>query len=90
MASVKKATPITEATTKKNVTKTKSKSQLVLQHLKTHKRGITSMDAFEKYKATRLSSIIFNLRSRGYDIVTIEERTETGTRYARYILKEGA
>lgn len=39
----------------------------VLDYLKTNK-GITSMEAFEMFGATRLSSIIFNLRKYGYEI----------------------
>lgn len=39
------------------------------KHLMTHKK-ITSMEAFEKYKVTRLSSIIYDLRSKGYPIKT--------------------
>ena len=34
----------------------------ILSYLKTHKGGITSMQAFEKFGVTRLSSIIFVLR----------------------------
>ena len=36
----------------------------VYQYLKTHK-GITSMQAFELFGATRLSAIIYNLRKYG-------------------------
>lgn len=31
---------------------------------------ITSMDAIEKFGATRLSAIIFDLRKAGYNIIT--------------------
>jgi len=68
-----------------------SKTIQVLKHLKTHKKGITSMDAFERYGATRLSSIIFELR-KNYNIVSImEEGTDrygNYMRYARYFLRE--
>ena len=40
----------------------------VLEYLKTHKNGITSMQAFEKFGVTRLSAIIFILRKE-YEIV---------------------
>lgn len=70
----------------------RSKTQKILEHLQTHERGITSMTAFSRYRTTRLSSIIFELRSRGYQIVTIEEKAEDGIRYGRYVLvgKESA
>ena len=48
-----------------------NKTQKVLEHLQNN-TGITSMDAFELYGATRLSAIIFNLRNRGYDIVNVD------------------
>lgn len=70
----------------------KKKTQIgdVLGYLKKH-GSITSMEAFEKFHATRLASIIFRLRKHGYDI-----RTETcnganqyGTyQYALYILED--
>jgi hypothetical protein len=65
-----------------------SKKEKVLNYLKTHKRGITSMQAIDLFKATRLSAIIFELRKK-HDIVTITELgiTEDGHPYpyARYV-----
>ena len=59
---------------------------IVLNHLKQH-RSITSWEAIQKYRITRLSARIFNLRDKGYDIISIyETNEETGTRYARYTL----
>ena len=43
----------------------------VLDYLKSHKKGITSKQAFEMFGATRLSSIIFQLRKQGYNITSI-------------------
>lgn len=67
------------------------KTQLVLEHL-LKKGSITSWDAIKKYGATRLSAIIFNLRKRGYDIVTLEidgkDRYGQRCPYAKYILKK--
>jgi hypothetical protein len=40
----------------------------VLNYLKTHKGGITSMQAFEKFGVTRLSVVIFVLRKE-YEII---------------------
>ena len=69
----------------------KSQTSEVLRYLKTHKRGISSMQAFELFGATRLSAIIFRLRADGHDIGTIPEKTVTRygtpTSYVRYGLK---
>ena len=48
-----------------------SQAQAVLAHLKAG-HSITSLQAFELYHATRLSSIIYNLRKAGYNITTIQ------------------
>ena len=62
------------------------KQQKVLEHLK--KNGsITSLEAFEKFRATRLSGIIFRLRD-SYDITTIMmDGVDGGAPYAKYIFK---
>ena len=46
-----------------------NKTQKVLDHLKNGKK-ITSWEAIQKYRATRLSAIIFNLKEKGYPIVS--------------------
>ena len=65
-----------------------SQTNLVLLHLKRY-GSITSTDAFMLYGCTRLASIIYNLRSRGHNIETIDEqgvnRFGTKCRYARYV-----
>ena len=63
----------------------------ILQHMKVTKdHSITSMEAFQKYGATRLAAIIFELRQRGYDIVSIPEESANrygeDVRYVRYRL----
>lgn len=69
-----------------------NKSQLndILEHLKKQKK-ITSMEAFEEYHITRLSSIIYILRSKGFDIRTeiSNSKNEYGhlTQYAIYHLE---
>lgn len=69
-----------------------SKQSKVLDYLKTHKKGITSMQAIDLYKATRLSAIIFELRKK-HDIITIIEHgiSEDGHvyPYARYVYLRG-
>lgn len=64
----------------------------ILNYLKTHKKGITSKEAFEKFGATRLSGIIFVLTHKnGYKINAVYESVPTrygrSARIARYILE---
>jgi hypothetical protein len=65
-----------------------NKTQEVLKHLQT-KNQITSMEAIDLYDATRLSSIIFNLKKKGYHIITQREecidRYGNTCRFGRYI-----
>lgn len=69
-----------------------NKTKEVLKHLQTY-GCITSLEAIEKYKATRLSDIIFRLRNRGYHIDTIEipfvDMYGTKSSYGKYVLIEG-
>ena len=62
----------------------------ILNHLK-ECGSITSMEAFEKYGATRLSAIIFDFRKMGYDIDTHElvrkNRYGESCVFAKYVLK---
>ena len=64
-----------------------NKTKAVLEYLE---KGnyITSWDAITLFKATRLSSIIFNLKKYGYNIQSIDQRTPDGTRYSRYWLEK--
>ena len=58
----------------------------VLSHLK-QGRSITQMDAIRLFNCYRLSAIIQRLRNAGYDIVTHNERNNSGIgRHARYEL----
>lgn len=54
--------------------------------------NITSLDAFKKFGATRLSAIIYNLRHNGYKIRSQYETTTNRlghtVNYVRYILEE--
>ena len=66
-----------------------NRHQKVINHLKEH-GSITSWEAIQLYRATRLSSIIFNLRK--HYIIESEYETYTNelgqtSRYVRYILK---
>lgn len=66
-----------------------SQKAKVLNHLQNH-RCITSMEAFAKYGATRLSAIIFDLKKEGYLIKTtsVTRRNQEGNSctYAEYSL----
>jgi len=62
-----------------------NKTQSVLSHLQ-RKRSITSWQAIEMFKATRLADIIFRLRCQGHNIVSETVTNEKST-FARYRLK---
>ena len=67
-----------------------TKDSRVLDYLKTHPEGITSMEAIIMFGATRLSDIIFRFKKKGYLILTEREegidRYGNISRYARYKL----
>ena len=69
-----------------------NKTNEVLKHLQTY-GCITSLEAIDKYKATRLSDIIYRLRNRGYRITTIDipfvDAYGTKSSYGKYVLVEG-
>lgn len=54
----------------------KTQADAVLWHLKTY-GSITSWVAIKEYGATRLASIILNLRKNGYEIDTLPFHTKT-------------
>ena len=60
----------------------------VLDHLQSYGE-LTSMEAFEKYGATRLAAIVFDLKKMGHDIETREivgkNRFGETCVYAKYI-----
>lgn len=66
----------------------RGKTKKVLEHLQ-REGSITTLDAFVLYKATRLSSIIYNLRHYGYEIKSLNETNtnENGetSHYVRYV-----
>lgn len=63
--------------------------ETIINHLKTHKRGITSKEAIDNYGCTRLSAVINSIEKKGY---VVDHKTETvKSRYGkvnvtRYIL----
>ena len=68
-----------------------TQNKVILKYLQSHRRGITSMDAFEKFRITRLSARIFDLRKMGYPVQTIREVKNDSDgqtiQYARYVLE---
>lgn len=82
---------VTKEIVKEAVETTKiNKTTEVLKHLKEH-GSITSLEAFNLYEATRLSAIIFNLKKKGYDIITAKgshiDRYGHKCDFVRYILE---
>lgn len=65
----------------------KSQVSVILDRLLSGK-SVTSYEAFKKYGITRLSSVIFMLRNRGYNIKTeiIKSKSRYGneSQYAKY------
>ena len=65
--------------------------EIILEHLQEH-GSITSLEAIEKYKCTRLSHYIYLLRKDGYEITSedipfIHSVTGRKGTYARYHLE---
>ena len=50
--------------------KIRTQTKDVLNYLKEHEEGISSMEAWELFHITRLADVIFKLRKRGHNIVT--------------------
>ena len=71
------------------MTGAKGQSHALLEHMKT-KGGITSMEAFELYGITRISSLIFSLRKYyNIDTVIIETTNRYGEpcRYGKFFYR---
>ena len=65
-----------------------NQTEQILHHLRQGNK-ITSWEAIHKFRCTRLSSIIYNLKKYGYDIIAIMQVGKNGKRYAEYtLLKE--
>lgn len=45
----------------------------ILKHLKTHKKGLTQKEAWERYGCSRLSAVITTLEDKGYKFKHIRE-----------------
>ena len=64
----------------------------ILRHLKTHKRGITQAQAYERYGCLRLASRISDLRKMGYainrEMIAVRNRDGETAYVAQYTLQE--
>ena len=62
-------------------------NEWVLRYLKTHKGGLTSWEAIRRHRITRLGARIFDLKERGYNIVSLREQNQNNnSTHARYVL----
>ncbi len=59
----------------------KSQTTEIKKYFKTHKSGLTSKEAFERFGATRLGGIVHTLRKSGMNIIS--EKKIVKTRYGR-------
>lgn len=62
-------------------------NEQILKFLQDNKDGITPLEAFEQFKIMRLGARIWDLKHKGYNIVSLREQSATGSRYARYQLQ---
>lgn len=56
----------------KNITQQDS----ILRFMQSHKTGITSKIAFERFGCTRLSAVIWALKHKGYKIISKNEKVK--------------
>lgn len=65
----------------------KTQKEIVINYLRKHKKGLTSMKAFWLWRMTRLGARIHELRGKGYEIATIrEDNIFVPGQHARYVL----
>lgn len=62
-----------------------TKQAKVMEHFRKHKH-ITSWEAIQRYRVTRLADVVFRLKEKGWLINTTMVETRDGTRFARYYL----
>ena len=70
----------------------RTQNERILKHLQTHKRGITPMQALEKFGCMRLASRISDLRQMGYvisrEMIAVKNRDGETCHVANYKLME--
>ena len=66
-----------------------SQKERVLNYMKSHKRGITAFDGFNKLGITQVHTVIHELRKDGFEIKTnMTKNAKTGTRFSRWTIEE--
>lgn len=70
----------------------RTQNEMILKHLQTHKRGITPIQALNKFGCMRLASRISDLRKMGYSIsremIAVKDRDGDVRYVASYKLME--
>jgi hypothetical protein len=70
----------------------RTQNEMILKHLQTHKRGITAMQALNKFGCMRLASRISELRRMGYiisrEMIAVKDRDGDVRYVANYKLME--
>ena len=70
----------------------RTQNEMILKHLKTHKRGLTAMQALDKFGCMRLASRISELRRMGYvisrEMIAVKNRDGDVCHVANYKLME--
>lgn len=65
----------------------KTQKEIVINYLRKHHKGLTSLKAFWLWRITRLGARIYELRHKGYVIHTImEDNVLVPGQHARYVL----
>ena len=68
----------------------KTQKSEVLKYMETHKKGITTFQAFERFGITRLADIIYKLKQEDCEIysesITTKNRYGHVVTYSRYFL----
>ena len=70
----------------------RTQNEKILKYLQTHKRGLTAMQALEKFGCMRLASRISDLRKIGYvisrEMIAVKDRDGDVRYVANYKLME--
>ena len=62
-----------------------TKKQTILKYLQSHKKGLTSKEAYDNFGETRLSATIWSLKhDDGYGIKKVNEKVPT--RYGKNVM----
>ena len=65
----------------------KPQNESIIKYLILHKRGLTPIQALDKFGCFRLASRIWELKQDGYDISKANYTTKSGKTVARYYIE---